>query len=357
VTAFDMLPADAGGHTVSQSISEVGVFTFTATPPSYFGETIAAATSTNIGRFYPDHFLTASTTPGIFANTCTTFNYLGQGFGYLSNPTVVATAKNLLGTTTANYTGAWAKLSTAGVSLTYPTADNTQLDEGGVTAIGVTSTAGTLSRVDNADGSLTFTLGGAAADSFVYARNAGQVAPFTSDLTIQLTAVSDGEASATDLGIPKSINPIGNLQRFGRGYAQDVHGTMSQVGDSLIMPIGSWFYDMGGNWTLNTDDSCSSYTYTKVDAGITTTAASVSPVSLASGLGSLTLSISADAGSPGGTSVINTVWPSWLQYDLDSIDQPVPLGDGNLYDDDPSATATFGIFRGDDRYLYWRESP
>lgn len=352
-TSFSMSAADVGNHTVSQSVSEVGVFTFTATPPSYFGETIAAATSTNIGRFYPDHFLTAFT-PGSFANACTTFNYLGQGFGYLGNPTVTATAKNLSGTTTANYTGVWAKLGTGGVSLAYPAADNTQLDEGGVTPIAVTSTAGTLARVDNTGGSLTFTLGGATADSFVYARNAGQVSPFVSDLTIQLTAVSDGEASASDLGVPKSINPIGNLQRFGRGYAQDVHGTMSQIGDSLTMPIGAWFFDAGGVWTLNTDDACSSYTYTKVDTDITTTASSAGPVSLVSGLGSLTLSIAADAGSPGGTSVINTVWPSWLQYDHDGIDQLLDL---NIYDDSPSATATFGIFRGDDRYLFWRESP
>lgn len=358
VTAFDMLAADNGDHTVSQSISEVGVFSFTATPPlfGYFGETIAAATSTNIGRFYPDHFVTTKT-DGSFPNTCTTFNYLGQSFGYLGNPTVIATAQNLSGTTTANYTGAWAKLSTAGVSLAYPSADNTQLDEGGVTPIAVTSTAGSLSRVDNADGSLTFALGGATADSFVYARDVGQVPPFVSDLTIQLTAVSDGEASASDLVTPKLITPNGNTQRFGRGYAQDVHGTMSQPGDSLTMPIGSWFFDVGGVWSLNTADSCSSYAYVKVDAGITTAPLAASPVSLANGLGSLTLSITADAGSPGGTSVVNTVWPSWLQYDLDGIDQPTPLGDGNLYDDDPSVTATFGIFRGDDRYLYWREAP
>jgi MSHA biogenesis protein MshQ len=36
----------------------------------------------------------------------------------------------------------------------------------------------------------------------------------------------------------------------------------------------------------------------------------------------------------------------WLEYDWD--------GDG-LHDNDPSAVATFGLFRGNDRIIHWRE--
>lgn len=338
---------------------EVGIITLTPSvgDGDYLGAgDVSGTVSANVGRFYPDHFTTAFTA-GSFANSCTTataFTYLGQSFGYLGNPTVTATAQSAVSTPTANYTGAWARLTTGGVGLTYPVADNSQLDEGGVTAIALTATPGALSRVDNADASLTFTLGGTTADSFAYDRSAGQVPPFSSDLTIQLTAVSDGEAAANDLSPAKAITPIGNLQRFGRGYAQDAHGTMSLVGDSLSVPVGVSYYDVGGVWTLNADDSCSQYSYTKTDNGITTTAVGASPVSLVNGVGDLTLTVSADAGSPGGSSVIDTVWDSWLRYDIDAIDLPL---DGDLYDDNPSATATFGIFRGDDRYLYWREAP
>ncbi len=335
---------------------EVGIITLTpsvADGDYLGGGDVTGTASANVGRFYPDHFVT-STTDGSFANTCTSgtaFTYLGEGFDYLSNPTVTAMATSAVNTTTANYTGTWAKLTIGGISLSYPTADNSQLDENGVLAIGITTTAGTLARVDNNNGSLTFTLGGASADDFTYERNVGQVAPFTSDLTISLSAVSDGEASANDT--PRNISPVGNLQRFGRAYAQDVHGTMSQVGDSLLMPITSWFFNVNSGWTLNADDSCSSYNYTKTDINITATAAPTSPVTLTNGAGNLTLTLTG-AGNPGGSSILNTVWPDWLQYDYDTIDQ---LLDGNLYDDNPSATATFGIFRGDDRYLYWRESP
>ena len=104
---------------------------------------------------------------------------------------------------------------------------------------------------------------------------------------------------------------------------------------------------------MNTDDSCSSYSYTKTDTNITATTAPASLVTLTNGTGNLTLTLTG-TGNPGGSSIINTVWPDWLQYDYDAVDQ---LLDSNFYDDNPSATATFGIFRGDDRYLYWRESP
>jgi len=335
---------------------EVGIITLTPSVADgdYLGAgDVTGTTSANVGRFYPDHFITA-TTNGSFANACTAFTYVGQSFGYLTDPTLTATAQSAVNSTTANYTGAWARLTASGVSLNYPAADNSQLDQNGSAALGVTSTVGTPSRTDNGDGSLSFALGAASADSFVYDRSLGQVAPFTSDLTISLTAVSDGEASASDLATPRAITPVGNQQRFGRGYALDAYGTMSQLGDSLTLSIGSRYFDASGGWTLNTDDSCSTYSYTKTDTDITTTASSTSPVSLVAGVGDLTLTISADAGSPGGSSQLSTTWSSWLQYDLDGVDQ---LSDGNRYDDNPSATATFGIFRGDDRFLFWREAP
>jgi len=166
-----------------------------------------------------------------------------------------------------------------------------------------------------------------------------------------LTAVTDGEAAASDLTVPRNISPVGNLQRFGRGFAQDVYGTMGQIGDSLTVPIGTMFFAAGGIWTPHAADSCAIYNYIQTDSGITTTASSPSPVMLANGVGSLTLTVT--AGVVGGTSTINATWPSWLQYDFDGIDQ---LLDGNFYDDNPTGIATFGIFRGNDRYLYWRES-
>jgi MSHA biogenesis protein MshQ len=52
------------------------------------------------------------------------------------------------------------------------------------------------------------------------------------------------------------------------------------------------------------------------------------------------------AGTPDtGTATVGFNVPLWLQDDFDN--------NGSL--DDPQATATFGIYRGHDRVIYWRE--
>ncbi len=344
----------SGIDTGSYKWTEVGIISLIprVADGDYLGTgDITGTTSNNIGRFYPSYFMTTKTN-GSFANTCTSstpFTYLGQSFSYLSQPTVTATAKNSAGTTTVNYSNAFAKLTTGGVSLNYPGADNTQTDENGSIALTLNSSEGSLARLDHGDGSLTFTLGAGSPDNFVYDRSAGQVAPFMADLSIQLTAVTDGEASANDLSSPKDIKPAGNLQRFGRSYAQDAYGTLAQTGDSLTLNMGTQYFSGSGNWLYNTDDSCSVFSYsTPTSTEITVSASPSSAVTVNNGIGNLTLSITGDSGDSGGSSQVTTSWDTWLRYDLDS---------GGLYDDSPSATATFGIFRGDDRYLDWRETP
>jgi hypothetical protein len=346
-----------GTATATYNWPEVGIIRLT--PHIWDGDylgagDVAATTTVNIGRFYPNHFTTAIGN-GDFANGCTTgatpFTYIGQSFGYATAPTVVISAENSSNTITENYTGDFARLTLSGIGLTYPISDNTTLDEGGGN-ISVTSSVGTHTLSDNGDGTLTLTLGGASADAFQYARAQGRISPFNSDLTITLDSVSDGEASAND--VPAPINPVANQQRFGSAFTEDVYGTMSQIGESLVMPVGVQYYDASGNWVTNSDDNCSSYTYVATDTGITTNSAPVSPVSLVNGVGDLTLTITADDATPGGSTLVDTVWDSWLRYDFDGVDN-APV-DGNLYDDNPSATATFGIFRSDDRFIYWEEA-
>ena len=43
---------------------------------------------------------------------------------------------------------------------------------------------------------------------------------------------------------------------------------------------------------------------------------------------------------------MSLISPTWLKYDWD--------GDG-ADDDDPTGIASFGLYRGDDRIIYWRE--
>ena len=55
-TSFNFTTSDNGSHVVNQTVSEVGVFEFGVTAPSYFGESLTTVASPAIGRFYPDHF-------------------------------------------------------------------------------------------------------------------------------------------------------------------------------------------------------------------------------------------------------------------------------------------------------------
>ena len=90
-TQFDFGAADRGVATVSQSVSEVGVFQFVVTPASYLGNVLPTATSANIGRFVPDHIDTVVT------EACGSFTYSGQPMSVQLN------ARNAAGGTTLNY--------------------------------------------------------------------------------------------------------------------------------------------------------------------------------------------------------------------------------------------------------------
>ncbi len=61
-------------------------------------------------------------------------------------------------------------------------------------------------------------------------------------------------------------------------------------------------------------------------------------MSVAAGKGDLAIRLTGDSGDPGGVATYTFTWPGWLTGTA-------------------SASATFGIFRGDDRFLYWREAP
>ncbi|MGN5139072.1 DUF6701 domain-containing protein [Aeromonas sp. 164P] len=91
-------------NSVNQTLSEVGVFRMTATPPTngYFGYTIPAAGSQPIGRFVPWEFVLQD---GFLTQACHSFSYVGQpvaaGF--------TLQARNRQGGVTANYQGAFAR--------------------------------------------------------------------------------------------------------------------------------------------------------------------------------------------------------------------------------------------------------
>lgn len=91
-------------NSVTQTVSEVGVFRMTATPSAnaYFTYTIPPAQSQPVGRFIPADFNLAS---GDIVPACNVFSYMGQPFGVALD----VLARNVSGGQTQNYTGSFAK--------------------------------------------------------------------------------------------------------------------------------------------------------------------------------------------------------------------------------------------------------
>ncbi|MCT8987988.1 DUF6701 domain-containing protein [Shewanella phaeophyticola] len=105
-TKYNHVAQTTNSNTVTQSVTEVGVFTFTANPPSpYLGSSfydIPLAESANIGRFVPDSFAVSSSS---VLPSCGSFTYMDQPFDLTLTLTAYNTADNI----TQNYQGAFAK--------------------------------------------------------------------------------------------------------------------------------------------------------------------------------------------------------------------------------------------------------
>lgn len=103
-TTYSHVAAANSANNVSQTVSEVGVFRMTATPPAngYFNYTIPSAQSQPVGRFIPADFNLVS---GDIVPACNAFSYMGQPFGVMLD----VLARNMTGVQTRNYTGAFAK--------------------------------------------------------------------------------------------------------------------------------------------------------------------------------------------------------------------------------------------------------
>lgn len=338
-----VLQADYSGGTATDNNlkwNEVGIITLTAQAAGYLGtaEEIPGKASVNIGRFIPSYLSTSIIQSGLLDESCTgtSFIYTGHQRSYTINPAISITAFGADDNLLANYKDNFQYLNPGGaVSLTYPTQDSTQLGAQGplVDISAIQDGSPTWNTTGNP---VIHTLGN---DTFTYTRNSNAlISPFTPGIDIKLNAVSDGDnVAANDLGIAKDISPSGSEIRYGRAAAVNTYGPVDNL-RPLEIPVYAEYYD-GSGWVVNEDDGCTSYTYSKsTDAvdGVTTTDSPVSPVTLNSGYGTITLTPTGDQGEPGGEVNFTFTFPFYLSPD-------------------PSAEAKFGIYRGNDRIINWQE--
>lgn len=352
VTSLDIGAGDNGEGSISnQQLSEVGVFRFTATPPNYFGETLSVATSANIGRFIPANFAMTVVSDGSFANSCSGFTYIGQNFGYATgdSPFVTITAVGAGGNTTQNYREDFVKLTDPSTQIAMPgvSADSSNLGTDGSTLLALDWSPGSSSLVANNDGTLTFTLGN---DAFNYLRDTNSlVAPFTSDIDLSISSITDSDGvAALPAGMPLTISPAGIELRYGQLLLDNAYGPEQLP---LILTLRSEYFN-GTGFVTNDLDSCTPYD--SVYLGLSNYQGNLnSPDTVASGSGSLL----------SGTGYAMQLSASGLGND-GSVDLTLDLSSttglglewlrpGGV---DPTAKATFGIYKGNERLIYMRES-
>ena len=293
-----------------------------------------------IGRFYPADFLVTVFDSGTLEASCTAginpFTYIGETINYGLAPEYLIEPVTESGDVTRNYTGAFRHLESSEVSLDYPVADS-----GNGLTVAVNEEITALS--ENGDGTLQLTLG---ADQFTYVKNAAaRVAPFTASLALSVNGILETLDGVSSSSVPVIATPTGVLLKYGRLYLDNSYGPETE---SLVVPMQLEFFN-GSGFVLNSDDSCWSYN--------TGTEASVNPTGLTSvegevgtfsaGVPPSTRSLRLSAPGEGNTGEVTVTYatPDWLRDDVD--------GDGSL--DAPSALATFGVYRGHDRVIYWQE--
>jgi hypothetical protein len=375
VTSINVLKADNGIHKeINQTVSEVGVFTITATPPvnGYFGETIPAAVSTNIGRFIPDHF-DVDITDNSFEDSCTTsasdFTYIGQPFTYFNAPELLITAKNRSGITTKNYTETgYQRLTAANIVRNFPIEDTSK--DGTVVATkmvvsAVTSDGNLTKPTSNPSsnaGEMKYTFD--SLDSFTYSKNSNsEVGFFTSTYDIVINSIQDldGANASTSLAfnVPSTntVSPTGVNLRFARWQIENTFGSETS---NLPIPMAIEYWN-GSDFLTNTLDTCTAfdggnvnnYSLTLNDLNNPLLDTNLTPLSgngnFSLGLAELKIGKPTD-GTRGQVRLTYDATPTWLQYDWGWS------GTGTkVFDENPSAIATFGMYRGDDRIIYMRE--
>ncbi|EMW3083742.1 MSHA biogenesis protein MshQ [Vibrio cholerae] len=362
-----------GTTTVAQKVSEVGVFDFSLVAPThYLGLDLASANlpidvvSTGpIGRFIPAYFDVSPMTVTLAA-ACSTggqpFTYLGQPFSYANNPGLYLQPKSGSGSDTLNYLiGDWWRYENSWTERDYSDAANNlsivftnQLDE--PVTRQTASTSGVI-----LDG-----------ERLSYQKPLQPKPVFNAafNLTLSASDLTDQDGvcyrpNASPLCSGYTFPPIDGAMPlyWGKLVIQDVYGPETQA---LEQPIYVEHFTNNGfvrtiedsctalpaisGFTLQSDPNNNGYT-------VLTTGVAVPPQVLAehsaANLNSGQRAIRFSAPGAGARGVIDSVLDLnahnllWLAEDKD--------GDGN-FDQTTQGRAQFGLYRGSDRVIWWRES-
>ncbi|MCP4492564.1 MAG: DUF342 domain-containing protein [Gammaproteobacteria bacterium] len=354
--SFSQGSFSSGAQTVANlTYDEVGSFTFQANGVDFLGTPGVNFSSDTIivGRFIPATFRVSDNANGVLDEVCTSFTYIGQPFSFSTNPTFVVTALNAGLNPTGNYRDAWVKLDESSITVTPVTQDDTNLlvvNHTPVAMDSATAANDNSGEVNYTFGADTFRYGPAAPTEF--AKNANsQIAPFTADITPVIAVVDDGEVPPVNTS--QNVDLTGNSLRFGRLRMMNVHG--SEI-NPLNMTVRTEYWDgVSSTFQLNTLDNCTTIANPAdltVSDNLSSGSSTITLKDSTASMGIIEYKFSAPGDGNDGyidvTTNLSTSGDLWLRYYWDS-------DSGSDFDDDPSARATFGIYKGNDVNIYTQQ--
>ncbi|XQW85556.1 DUF6701 domain-containing protein [Thalassotalea piscium] len=372
------------------SWSEVGIIAITANLAeiNYLGANTVTTTAPYVGRFYPDHFAIGNIINGDIYSRCEATNlpknytYVGEktiadesigalSYGVVPTFTITAKAYCSSGTcsTTENYIDGFDKLTDDEIKLVIPSQDYVAKGTDTTTKVNLSASINTPSMV-NDKGVITYTFN--PDDHYVYIHdNNSKRAEFIADINLEVSRIVELEddvkardadpSDDSDFSGVLTLHPTGTLIRFGRWTIENAYGPETA---DLISPMAIEVFD-GNKFITHVDDSCTSplitakktnnplnlfdYLLTDEDTSdnlnIANTDASISG-KFENGLFDKFI-FSAPNNNRQGPLKLEYEVPSWLKYDWTDGDGP--------YTDNPRSLISFGLFRGNDRIISWRE--
>ena len=372
----------------------------------------SSATAIDVGRFVPDHFdlVDASTTDPLVdplvdtwlplaAPQFRTFNladascnaaslapkrsftYIGQPFGYISVPQATYKAMDANGTPIGNYSGTLMKLTTSGIAQTYTAASGTP-----DTALAL-ATPTLTPNINYTNGSLSPVVGTIAVnavDKLAFVRSTTTpAAPFDAAISLSITArdssesavAGNGTIDTTTAGIFNGTGTgisfdSGVGMRFGRLKLANAYG--SELLD-LPVPMEAQYWN-GTAFAINTADNCTLIAANNITMGNyqKNLAACEAAISISGPLsggksnlrlvkpgvgnnGSVDLTVNLGAASSGQTCVAPL--PT-TQQPATAANQSHLQGNwsGSNYDQNPGGRATFGVYKGNNSFIFQREN-
>ena len=332
-----------------------------------------------VGRFVPDRFAVApANTPQFrtFGAACAgtrSFTYAGQTFGYVTTPIALVTAQDAAGGTTANYRESLWKITTAApsdVTQTYSNAVGPALD------VSLATNAPTVTPANNGTGTVTVS----ALDRIAHTRPAAPIVPFNANISLTITVRDDSEADG-QIATP-AATPFGSIGfdsgaefRFGRLAIRNANGSQL-VPLPVQLEAQYWLGAPTNAFVTNSVDNCTVIAANNDAMSNFTSNLSGSPTceTALSGGGALsggrrvlqlaapgsgnngTVDLTVNLGAAASGTTCATAGGAPVAATTANLPHLQGNWSGGAYDQNPSARAAFGVYRGAEEVVYIREN-